>query len=422
MNWAVNVGVIIFFALLFAGMLRRIARRKEGKLTHLLLDLAVVVFIFCMPFVFYYVNNVILKGDARLAVETRMKEMASEGFYPSRHFLILEKPHTSIYGPVLSHKDPAIRRMSADMIGDSGTTDGNTTEKLRRMTTTDEDPAVRKAAADAYENIKAVLRDMSGFEPLPRIVEDMKKQAEDAYRTFQAFMTSAGRDFEIGEDLIAIYIAKEIKTGTGKRQISRAQYAPFRDYYGHLEEPGMPGISVFGEDLMIVFWPLAGPDQLKVRHLVVETLIDRFYSEPYAKMCERPNYWVIQGMASYFEKSEFRHGRAVFSPDTNEHRVRAAMQVASGKAKDFAEFVTLNRDEYLDDFAQNNNQAAAMVWFFLEGDERKYRDTFMAYFDLTFRRGRNAGLLEEIFAADNFDVKQVEGAWIEAMLDIAEAD
>ena len=106
----------------------------------------------------------------------------------------------------------------------------------------------------------------------------------------------------------------------------------------------MPGISVFGDDIMIIFWPLAGPDPLKVRHLVVETLIDRYYSEPYTILRERSNYWAIQGVASYFEKSEFRHGRAVFSPLTNEHILRAAAHVAGGKAKDFAEFTALNRD------------------------------------------------------------------------------
>ena len=57
MNLTANIGAIIFYMILFGALLARMARRKEGKMSHLLLDVAVVVAIVGSPFVFYFLNS-----------------------------------------------------------------------------------------------------------------------------------------------------------------------------------------------------------------------------------------------------------------------------------------------------------------------------------------------------------------------------
>ncbi|MBI2921259.1 MAG: DUF1570 domain-containing protein [Planctomycetes bacterium] len=91
---------------------------------------------------------------------------------------------------------------------------------------------------------------------------------------------------------------------------------------------------------------------------------------------QRPCYWVIEGLAAYFETTEVRDGKILVGSPTHLRIRTAREEMAAGKAVPLVELFRMNQSSTQPWYPQ----AAGVVHFFLNAADGKYHKAFCEFY------------------------------------------
>ncbi|MBI2921302.1 MAG: hypothetical protein HYY18_09495 [Planctomycetes bacterium] len=107
----------------------------------------------------------------------------------------------------------------------------------------------------------------------------------------------------------------------------------------------------------------------------------------------RPGFWAWEGLASYFESVESRQGKILAGDPSHVRFALGAKEAREGKLKPLAQFVLTTQETLAHDY----QQAAVLAHFFLHAGGGKYRERFIAYFEVVARGESDKGTFEKEF-------------------------
>jgi hypothetical protein len=120
----------------------------------------------------------------------------------------------------------------------------------------------------------------------------------------------------------------------------------------------------------------------------------------------RANFWVWEGLASYFETTESRDGK-ILAGDASMIRLKLAHdELKEARFTPLRTFVTLDQDG----LGKQYQQAAGLVHFFLHGKAGKYRETFILYFKAVATGESDAKTFEKVFGRG---METFEAEWMD---------
>ena len=114
----------------------------------------------------------------------------------------------------------------------------------------------------------------------------------------------------------------------------------------------------------------------------------------------RTNYWIWEGLGTYFETVEPQEDGTILVGGLVGPRIeQARLRVARGEYVPLAEFTAMSEDKFRDDqdeaVYRNYAQAMALAVFLLHGEEGRYREAFLDYVASAYRGKVKASSLAE---------------------------